>query len=477
MKRKFTIPFSLYNALLCLLMIAITVLINLCAEKADERFYLKLDISDHQISRLSEYTMRQLGALEQDVIIYPVYHADNRSDIKDLQTETLRRMAAASARVQAQVIDPITMPQILMRLNGEASNVPDGTVFVANASGDRVLRINASDFVFSQRISEEQFTIYCGEARLIGAITQVCASDPITACFISGHGEAASQACGRFALQLRAMGMAITKGTLQTLKPSAGDLMIMIEPQTDLTLEESRLMSEFIDNGGHWLLACGADTPWEGMPCLQKLLDLYGLGYEDGWVLEDSSSMQHYVDRPELISPELVKDNGIIVQLPGRLILPRARAISHAQKRPGITVSPMLVTSDKAIRKLNASSNANDLSDAAASGEMTVALLCKASGSILQLGSAEMLMDSADITGSAVVDASENLGFVATCCQKMTDRGDGATLDAGVKQIPAHLITFDSADTMQKVSIMLITILPVSLFIIMLVVIGWRRRL
>ena len=59
----------------------------------------------------------------------------------------------------------------------------------------------------------------------------------------------------------------------------------------------------------------------------------------------------------------------------------------------------------------------------------------------------------------------------------MTDTGEGATLDAGVKQLATQLITFDSQAERQQVSALLLGFWPVLLAAVMLVVIIRRRRL
>ena len=264
-------PFALYNALLCLLTAAVLALACLCVEAAEERFYLKWDVSADRVSELSEYTMEKLNTLSQDVVFYPVYSSALSSDLRDLQTETLLKMAAVCERVRVEEIDANTQPQKLLKLAGETEGVADGTVFVSNGDGTRVVRLNAEEFLFSRRIEEEIFTIYCGEAQLIGAMERVCTENPVAVWFVNGHGEAELEACGQFALQLRAMGFEVHSGTLDMIQPDPQDVLVMINPQTDLTGGETALIKAFLDAGGDWLLACGADTPFDHLPSLLAL--------------------------------------------------------------------------------------------------------------------------------------------------------------------------------------------------------------
>jgi len=64
--KKRQMPFALYNALLCLLVAAVFVLSILCIQAAEEKWYLKLDLSGDQVTKLSDYTFSRLDALAAD---------------------------------------------------------------------------------------------------------------------------------------------------------------------------------------------------------------------------------------------------------------------------------------------------------------------------------------------------------------------------------------------------------------------------
>lgn len=475
---KKQLPFAIYNALLCVLTAAALLFACLCVEAAEEKYYLKWDVSPDRVSELSEYTLEKLNALSQDVVFYPVYASALSSDLRDLQTETLMKMASVCQRVRVEEIDANAQPQMLLQLAGETQGIADGTVFVANGEGTRVVRIDAEEFLFSRRIEEEIYTIYCGEAQLIGAVKRVCTDNPVAVWFLTGHGEAGEAECGQLALQLRAMGFEVHSGALGMIQPDAQDVLMLVNPQTDLTGGEVSAMKAFLDAGGDLVLSCGADTPFDRLPALLSLCDVYGLGYQAGWTVESSGETSYFIEKPEWLSPALTADNGVIESLSGRMILTRSCALSAAQLRPGMESIPLLVTSSEAALKQDASGDPYALSEADTTGRMTLALLAYSGDMhILQLASTEMLMDDAAITGASVLDASENLAFISACLEAMTDQGSGATLDAGVKQLAAQLITFPSEQEKQAVSLLLLLALPCAILLAMSIVLVRRRRL
>ena len=471
-------PFAVYNGLLCLGAVLIAVLVCLCAQAAEERWYLKWDLSDDQISHLSDYTLERLSALEENVTIYAVYTAGTTGDLRDLQTETLGRMAAVSGRVRVEELDPVTQPQRVAMLAGEAAGVADGTVFIRNEAGTRVIRLDPEAFIFSRRIGEEIYTIYGGETQIIGAIERACTDDPVGVWFVSGHGELREEDCASLALQLRAMGFEVHEGSLNVIAPSAHDVLLLLGPNSDLTQTEADRLKAFLDEGGRLVLACGADAPFERLSELSAVMDLYGLGYRPGWVTESAQETAFYLDRPELLSPALADENGVMDELPGRLILPRSAALKTPELRPGVSAVPLLVTSGRATLKADTAADASSASPDDVSGRMLLAALAQQGDMrILQLASSDMLRDGADRSLSSVLDASENLAFLSQCLNLMTDRDGEATLAAGVKQLPAQLITFDSEQTRRQVSAVILLTLPSLIAVAMAVVLIRRRRL
>ena len=80
MKKK-KLPFGLYNALLCLMAAIIFVLGVMCVQAAEEKWYLKIDLSDDGVSRLSDYTRSRLEALEEDVTLHIIHSYGIASDL------------------------------------------------------------------------------------------------------------------------------------------------------------------------------------------------------------------------------------------------------------------------------------------------------------------------------------------------------------------------------------------------------------
>jgi ABC-2 type transport system permease protein len=477
MKKKKQMPYGLYHLLTCVLAVVMAVLLILVSERAEDKWYLKADVSSDGVTQLSDYTCSHLDALEEDVLLYPVFSAAYDSTVRDLVTETLAKMSAVCEHIHVEEIDPVTQPQRITALSGDAQSVENGTIFITNEDGTRIIRLEPDDLLFSRTVMDEEYTIYCGEAQLIGAISRVCTENPVGVWFITGHGEASEEDCSLLALQLRSNGFDVHSGELGRISPAATDILLLIDPQNDLTGDEAQTLVSFLDDGGRALIACGADTPLDRLTQLRTVCSLYGLDFQSGWVVESTQESTRYVDSPEYLSPALA--DALAEDVTGRVILPRACALATPAIRPSVTVTKLLETSTRAVLHPNADGSSLDAQDNDTSGQFLLgAVAKKSSGTALcLLSSADMFKDATEISGASVLDASDDLDLLTWCVTDMSDLDQTASLDAGVKRLAAQRITFDNASSRQRVTILSIALVPCILLIVMAVVLLKRRRL
>lgn len=476
---KKTMPYALFRPLACLLAVCVFVL-GVCAVTAlEDRYYLKLDVSESGVSELSAYTMEQLDALSSRVSVFTVWSPNDTSFLRDLQEELLKRMSSVCENIQYRRVIPEQEPLLLASLNGSAEGIPDGTCFVSDLDGNRVVRLEAEDFLFSRKIGEEQYTVFCGEARIIGAVTAVCLEEPVRAVFSTGHGEAGMEECSRLALQLHAMGATVENGAFHMMDLKADDLLVIVDPRTDLTGTETDELINFLDEGGKLLVAAGMNTRPEHLKNLCAALELFGLGIRSGRVTESPDAEMYYTEDPGLLSPipRDVPGNGN--ELNGRLILSQACALNAPEPCPGVTHRTLLETSPMAVLHADLTGDGTDIMPGDVSGKMKLAVLSESTADtrILLLSSADMLRDEPETTARFdLQDASENLNFLAGVIRYMIHREVNWSLDAGVRQLPDRLIVFENEQTRQSAEILLMTVLPGIVMTVMAIVLVRRRR-
>ena len=125
--------------------------------------------------------------------------------------------------------------QRIAALSGDAGSIENGTVFITNQDATRIIRLSPEEFLFSRTVLGEEYTIYCGEAQLIGAIGRACTDHPVGVYFLTGHGELTQEDCSLLALQLRSNGFEVHSGEIARIAPAATDILLLLAPRSDLT--------------------------------------------------------------------------------------------------------------------------------------------------------------------------------------------------------------------------------------------------
>ena len=260
---------------------------------------MKLDVSPSGVTNLSDYTLSRLHALDEDVLLYPVYTSGYDSTVRDLVTETLNKMSAECAHVHVETIDPVTQPQRIAALSGDTGSIENGTVFITNQDATRIIRLSPEEFLFSRTVLGEEYTIYCGEAQLIGAIGRACTDNPVGVYFLTGHGELTQEDCSLLALQLRSNGFEVHSGEIARIAPAATDILLLLAPRSDLTGDEAQTLARARrEIFGRALRKdeCLGDV---GLRVCEHIADVADLG--DAALVDDSHALADLFDDAHLV--------------------------------------------------------------------------------------------------------------------------------------------------------------------------------
>jgi ABC-2 type transport system permease protein len=467
-----------YAVLLTSVILAAVILANLALGLWEEHTGFRIDLSPQKITSVSGQTADVLKNLKEDVHIYPIYKAGTTSDIQRLMDETLDRYRALCAHILVETIDPATQPNRIAALAPEGGIVPEGSVFVTNADASRILRVSKDDFMYQRTLEGKVYTLYSGEIRFTAAVMNASASRTQVVGFLTGHGEIGPADCSVMKLQLEASGYSVITAQANAEALAGCDVLLLMAPQADLTEAETMALKKWLDAGGHMLAAYGAETPQDTLVNFGVLLDLYGLGFLKGQAVETTGNTDYYVDRPDLIKPIPAAGQKITDAIEQRLIMPAACAIALPGVRTGIETQTLLTTSAKAYRKADTSGDQYAFAAGDVSGTQVMALAATGPGSlrVILLASAEMLTDRAGITGADLLNASDNLKFLLASVNWLSGNG-AAAVNADLKVIPSHMMTFENERQKQIASVLAAALLPVITLIAGSIMALRRRRL
>ena len=137
--------------------------------------------------------------------------------------------------------------------------------------------------------------------------------------------------------------------------PDDADCLIIVSPASDISANEKDMIINYLDKGGNLLLF--TDYTDVAMPNLTALTEYYGVTQADGIVVEGDSSRcianyNHYL-LPEIQSHTITAP---LISGGYYVLMPTACGIVETgTTREGVTITPLLTTSDKAYSKIKGS--------------------------------------------------------------------------------------------------------------------------
>lgn len=332
-------------AMFTVIVIAAVIVINLMAGKLPGQ-YRRLDLSTSRIFTLSDTTTSLLDELAQDVNIYIVGDPDS---IDSRITQFVQLYADYSGRIHLEAKDPVLHPDVLTTLDTKSN-----TVLVSCESTGRKQAIPFSDIIQIDPMAYYQYqqiheTAFDGEGQITSAISSVTNEHQTKVYQLSGHQEtplasAVTEALGKSSMVSEDLNL-LTQGSV----PADCGLLLIGNPQTDLAKDETAMIQDYLNKGGHVLVLAGY-TP-AGCPNLTELLGKYGMNLVNGYVA-DPAPQHYYNNNPFYIFPEYDVSSGMLTGInssdPALFLNPSALTVAEDLEE-GLSVTPFLTTSGQAV--------------------------------------------------------------------------------------------------------------------------------
>ncbi|MBO4407628.1 MAG: GldG family protein [Clostridia bacterium] len=339
------------GALILLAALLAAVMLNLLAS-ALPRSATKLDLTADGVYTLSGETRERLAALDEDVTLTLMAPAGEEDTVL---LSILEQYAAASPRVRLEEKDPALYPHFAEQYTDEA--VGSNSVLVTGEKRAKYLsyedlyRTDVDEELYYATGSEGVSTVFVGESRITSALAYVTGEKLPKICVLTGHGEAAlpesfAEALSRENYETEELNLLALPSV-----PEDADLILINDPERDLTEPESKAVGEYLARGGGLLLTTDFETG--ELPRLLALAASYGLEAKTGLVVEGDSGHAVYA-YPYYLLPDLgggetaagVREAKLLV------VAPMAGGILVSNELPAsIAVEELLKTSEKSYLK------------------------------------------------------------------------------------------------------------------------------
>ena len=334
-----------YMALFTIVVIAAIIIANLIIGKIPAK-YRKWDLSTNQILTLGDTTKDILSKLDKDVTIHIIASPDS---VDERIRSFVSLYADQSPRIRVVEDDPVLHPDVLATLDaqpGQVLVVCEETGKKTAVSFNDIIQIDLMAYYQYQQIKE---TAFDGEGQITSAVSYVTNDNETAVYTLTGHQESALSATVKDALEKSGMILSDLNLMTDSTIPQDCGLLIINNPQTDISQDETTALTDYLNNGGHLLLLSGVTQ--NRLANLSGLCSQYGMDIKNGFVA-DSAPRHFYNNNPFYVIPEYDFSSGLLSGVDSKqaalAIQPSGMTIQE-DLRDGLTVTPFLTTSDSGI--------------------------------------------------------------------------------------------------------------------------------
>ncbi|HCT65639.1 MAG TPA: hypothetical protein DIC60_10310 [Lachnospiraceae bacterium] len=305
-KNKSLLKYGGYASAMTAVVVIVAIVLNMVASQLN----IKFDLTNNKLYSISEDTVTLLQGLTEDVNIYSVY-ADGEE--MPIVTEILDKYASSSKHITVENVDPYKNPQFTAKYveNGEPVSV--GSVVVSSAKGYKIIsESDLADVYVNQSTGESYMQGIKLESVLTGVIRSLTSGESNAIYALTGHNEVT--VCDGLRTELEYGGYSLKDLNLltETKIPTDCNILLINAPTTDITDSESKLIREYMDNGGSVFITLAIVL--DKMPNLDSLLANYGVSDSKKMVIEGNADYV-YQQNPYYIVPQLSAENPISARL------------------------------------------------------------------------------------------------------------------------------------------------------------------
>ncbi|MEA4929227.1 MAG: Gldg family protein [Candidatus Limiplasma sp.] len=275
--------------------VAVGILLNIAVDSLEDTYGWRKDFSFNGYATTGAETQKALDTLTQDVNLYLLYQS---GEMDSQLYEVLERYARLSDRVHVQPTDLAQDPGFLTRFQGNLKTTlqADSVVVSCDATG-RYKVLSYDDFV-TQGYNVEKGTFEIAglayEKRLTEALVYVTQTDVPVVGVLQGHGELTADT-------LQNMTDFLTSNNYETRALSLRDgdtladvdLLLIADPQLDLTENELAQIKAFAEAGGSLFVLRDYTDPLD-LPNYRSLLTNYGVTPIQGVVVAGEQDQGSY---------------------------------------------------------------------------------------------------------------------------------------------------------------------------------------
>lgn len=338
-----------YTTVIALVFLAVLVVFNLIVGALPTKYTI-IDTSANDMYTLSDTTEAAVKLLSEPITLYYITNAS----VEDVQLTTfLERYSSLNSLISLKKVDPATNPTFLEKYTTE--QVSENSVVVESGRRFKVVDYfeiyvaEITDYMaYLQSGGASGMTInFAGEQAITGALDFVTTDRLPTMYTLTGHGEAAMPET--FSGQLTKSNIAIESLSLLTLAelPEDADCVMINTPTSDLSEHETKLISAYLEAGGHLFLLTDYRFDPVTFPNLASVAAHYGITANAGVVMEGTANRYYQVPHYIVPAVEPHEITNALMKSTYAFIVAGHGLTVEENVRSSLSVSPLFTTGEK----------------------------------------------------------------------------------------------------------------------------------
>lgn len=338
-----------------LLVIGICIVVNLILDMTLDK-KLTYDTTSVKSKSISRFSESYLDSLDKKVEIIGLFDRNDTSlEWRDYFLPVMDDYEAkGNGMIDVKYIDPNIDPFILNELDPDNLQGYGYGMYVIRC-GDRMIALYPLQCFSYEPNIYSYYGVYMPisnniELNVTGSIAYVVSSRPRNAYVLTGHGDVSY-----FALQniMKANGFATSELSLKSENaqiPDDCELLMILQPKSDLTITEKELIKTYLDNHGKVLIVNDfSDNANVDYTNLNEVTKKMGVIMENGKVHENSADALRSIDDPFHsigFATDYCMEN---LSVSNTFDIENCRYMKVYKEKPeNIEVAPIVVTSEEA---------------------------------------------------------------------------------------------------------------------------------
>jgi len=350
------LQYGSYATVVTVVVVALVVLANYLFSAMDDMLDLRADVTRNRVFSLSAAT-REVVENSEPVRIYTFYQAGNENTVV---TNTLKKYQALSGDIEVTNIDPLRDPTRALAFHTEAYGPVERHWLVVASREDptRFRVIQDTDLYDIDAQTGLLRNLYI-EQKVTGAIAYINQAETPRVYFLQGHGEPAVADVEKLVRQLEIANYQVAGLNLgeDSVTLEERDVVIVLQPITDLSELEYESLRAFMLNGGKTMFVMppvrmsqtGAGIEEIGVLAnFEALLGAYNtdVRLSHSVVMESNAlytiSNKNYYTKPKMVSCDITNR----VRAYNDVYVPFSQGLAYSQVPVmGVSVQPLLETS------------------------------------------------------------------------------------------------------------------------------------